>query len=215
MQKADPMNITNEMWTLQDDYNLVTPILTTTDGYYLRENPVVSVKKGKFKKTSILLGGNKDEGSYFLIYGIPKLYTMKPHQSLERGEYLSVVESIARSNKHTLQEAIDFEYGVPQKFGTKARYRDILDDVVGDSEFICPVVDFGHIYAKHNNPVYMYHFSHFTSGNPWPRWMGVMHGYEIDHIFGLPLNTTFNYTEKEKELSKRVMGYWADFAKTG
>lgn len=215
MQDGDPTEITDKMWTLQDDYNLITPILTTIDDYYLREHPSSSVKRGKFKRTNILLGSNKDEGSYFLVYGIPKLFFMRQNQTLEREEYLSVIEAMARSNENTLADAVDFEYAVPQEFGHKARYRDILDDVVGDSEFICPVVDFGYNYALHNNPVYMYQFIHTTTGNPWPRWMGVMHGYEIDHVFGLPLNGTYNYTNSEKQLSRRMMEYWTNFAKTG
>ncbi|EJW82611.1 hypothetical protein WUBG_06478 [Wuchereria bancrofti] len=46
--------------------------------------------------------------------------------------------------------------------------------------------------------------------------MGVMHGYEINFVFGEPLNTEkFSYTKEEQELSMRFMRYWANFARTG
>ena len=42
-----------------------------------------------------------------------------------------------------------------------------------------------------------------------------MHGYEMDHVFGLPMNNALGYTREEHELSQRMMKYWTDFAKTG
>lgn len=51
--------------------------------------------------------------------------------------------------------------------------------------------------------------------NPWPRWTGVMHADEISYIFGEPLDPSKGYTTEEVNLSKRMMRYWANFAKTG
>jgi acetylcholinesterase len=42
-----------------------------------------------------------------------------------------------------------------------------------------------------------------------------MHGDEINYVFGEPLNPAKNYEPSEVELSKRMMRYWANFAKTG
>lgn len=61
----------------------------------------------------------------------------------------------------------------------------------------------------------MYLFSHRSRTNPWPRWTGVMHGDEISYVFGEPQDTSRGYTHAEAALSKRMMRYWANFAKTG
>lgn len=46
--------------------------------------------------------------------------------------------------------------------------------------------------------------------------MGVLHGDEIEYIFGYPLsNKALNYTENEKKLSRKMMKHFTDFAKTG
>jgi acetylcholinesterase len=68
-----------------------------------------------------------------------------------------------------------------------------------------------------NNSVYVYSFNHRTSGNPWPAWTGAAHGYEIDHVFGLPLQAEYQaeYTDDERTLSSFIIAYWANFAKTG
>ncbi len=216
LQQIDPSTIVNEMWYHQDDYNLITPILATVDGYFLTEHPAVSVKKGNFKKTSILLGGNKDEGSYFLIYALPYLYKRSRNKLMPQDDYMTVVEAVAHSDSKALIQAVNFEYKVPQNFiDDPHTHRDLLDDMIGDYDFLCPVVNFANRYAELGNPVYLYQFRHFTSANTWPRWMGVMHGYEIDHVFGHPLNESLDYTEEEKELSVRTMKYWTNFAKTG
>lgn len=216
LQTKDPLRMSNIMWSLQDDYNWVTPILITIDNYFLRQHPKHSIAAGDFKKTSILLGGNKNEGVYFLIYGIPQMFYWKlPNETISEKDYIDVVQLLSRSDKQIVTDTVNFEYGVPQKFGERERNREILDDMLGDADFVCPVVDFARDYRKHGNTVYQYQFVHRTSGNPWPQWMGVMHGYEIDHLFGMPYNTSFNYTEEEQLLSTKMMTYWANFAKTG
>jgi len=40
-----------------------------------------------------------------------------------------------------------------------------------------------------------------------------MHGYEIEFVFGLPLDKTRNYTAKEQKLSRKMMRLWSNFAK--
>lgn len=63
--------------------------------------------------------------------------------------------------------------------------------------------------------VYVYLFDHRASNIVWPEWMGVIHGYEIEFVFGLPLEKRLNYTQEEEKLSRRMMKYWANFARTG
>lgn len=63
--------------------------------------------------------------------------------------------------------------------------------------------------------VYLYLFDHRASNLAWPEWMGVIHGYEIEFVFGLPLEKGLNYTSEEDKLSRRMMRHWANFARTG
>lgn len=42
-----------------------------------------------------------------------------------------------------------------------------------------------------------------------------MHGYEIEFILGIPLNSSLGYTYEEVALSKGLMKRWANFARTG
>lgn len=42
-----------------------------------------------------------------------------------------------------------------------------------------------------------------------------MHADEINYVFGEPLNPNLEYTEEEKNFSRRIMRYWSNFARYG
>ena len=45
--------------------------------------------------------------------------------------------------------------------------------------------------------------------------MGVMHGDEIDYVFGVPFDPSKNHLRIERELSERIMRHFSRFAETG
>ena len=48
-----------------------TPVL---DGKFFPESPAKALLRKNFKKTNILLGTNRDEGNYFLIYFLTEIF---------------------------------------------------------------------------------------------------------------------------------------------
>lgn len=45
--------------------------------------------------------------------------------------------------------------------------------------------------------------------------MGVMHAYEIDYMFGRPLDRPGQFTRDEVELSRFIIEVWTNFARYG
>lgn len=45
--------------------------------------------------------------------------------------------------------------------------------------------------------------------------MGVMHADEIEYIFGHPLNSTLQYRQRERDLSRMMVQSVSKFAKSG
>lgn len=54
-----------------------------------------------------------------------------------------------------------------------------------------------------------------TSTSLWGEWMGVMHGDEVEYVFGHPLNMSLQFNSRERELSLKIMQAFARFATTG
>ena len=63
-------------------YGICTmPFVPIEEGQFLPASPLRILQSGNFKKTEVLLGANKDEGSYFLIYYLTHLFKLEDNVS--------------------------------------------------------------------------------------------------------------------------------------
>ncbi|KPM10761.1 acetylcholinesterase-like protein 4 [Sarcoptes scabiei] len=185
------------------------------DGSFLDSKPEDLLKKKDFKRTKLLMGSNKEEGSYFIVYQLNHLFNTSEDIYLTREEYAESIRALT-PNVHPIgQDAIIHKYTDWLNPDDPIQNRDAIDKIVGDYHFTCQVNKMADRYASVGNEVYMYYFTHRSSRNPWPKWMGTMHGDEINFIFGEPLIPNSGYTEEEVALSKQIMKCWANFAKSG
>lgn len=162
----------------------------------------------------MLVGVVKDEGSYFLVYGAPGF--SKDNESLiSRAQFLAGVRVGVPQVSDLAAEAVVLHYTDWLHPEDPARLREAMSDMVGDHNVVCPVIQLAGRLAAQGARVYGYFFDHRASTLSWPLWMGVPHGYEIEFIFGLPLDPSLNYTTEERAFAQRVMKYWANFARTG
>nr|XP_056718847.1 fatty acyl-CoA hydrolase precursor, medium chain-like [Euleptes europaea] len=94
--------------------------------------------------------------------------------------------------------------------------RDQLLDMLGDVVFVAPSIQTARYHRDAGYPTYVYEFQHRPSlhGVLKPDFVKADHGDEIVFVFGRPfLGDDSN--EEERNLSKTVMKYWANFARTG
>ncbi|XP_071352795.1 acetylcholinesterase-like [Trachinotus anak] len=213
LQSADPEKITVKQ------YDVTTSILSlvfvpVVDGDFLPDKPEVLLSSGKFPKKEVLLGLNKDEGTYFLMYGVPG-YTLTGESLITRQEFLHGVTLAMVDASDVARDAAIFQYTDWTDEKNRMKNRDLLGSLFGDQQFVCPVTEFAQRYSQHGGKTFLYLFDHRSSINPWPIWMGVMHGYEIEFVFGMPLNASLGYTKNEVNMTKKIMKHWANFARTG
>uniref|UniRef100_A0A182VR59 Acetylcholinesterase n=1 Tax=Anopheles minimus TaxID=112268 RepID=A0A182VR59_9DIPT len=213
LRGKDPHVLVNNEWGTLGICEF--PFVPVVDGAFLDETPQRSLASGRFKKTEILTGSNTEEGYYFIIYYLTELLRKEEGITVSREEFLQAVRELNPYVNGAARQAIVFEYTDWTEPDNPNSNRDALDKMVGDYHFTCNVNEFAQRYAEEGNNVYMYLYTHRSKGNPWPRWTGVMHGDEINYVFGEPLNPSLGYTEDEKDFSRKIMRYWSNFAKTG
>ncbi len=62
---------------------------------------------------------------------------------------------------------------------------------------------------------FRYHYAEKSSNDPWPSWVGVRHGDEIEFSFGHPLTDPKAYDVEEVSLAFDIITYWANFIRNG
>ncbi|VIO96128.1 Uncharacterized protein BM_BM8527 [Brugia malayi] len=206
------------------------------DEHFFKGNLFTKLKMRDFTKDiSVLIGSMKDEGTYWLPYYFlnPKMGFQFNHTIsaddpsnralINRAQYTCSIQSFipyfddSQLVKHALLHAYE---EISESKDPQERLRDGVARFIGDFFFTCSLIEFADILADNiYGSVYMYYFTKRSSANPWPKWMGVMHGYEIEYVFGQPFRHSHLYAQSqldsEKRFSETIMKYWATFAAEG
>jgi len=248
LRQVEPSKLVEEQWVSRGI--LQFPFLPVVDGTFLPESPELMLEHRSFKPCPILIGSNRNEGSWFLVYELGDRLTVEntarsPREPLQvrvgdsktmpRDQFLLSVNSLFfyfphyrhELNSSFARDAIAFHYSDWNALSLDESLSNLnsLDNAVGDANFYCPLNRFAVAYAAAGHPVYMYYFTQRYESSPWPQWMGVLHGDEILFMFGAVLreppvvslngNWKLVYSEAEKRLSRAMIRYWTNFAKTG
>lgn len=107
--------------------------------------PQTLLTSNALPKTEVLLGLNHDEGTYFLMYGVPG-FGISNDSLISRDLFLQNVEVLGRLLGSVARQAIVFEYSDWADVNNGTKNRDCLGKMVTDSVFICTVQDFGSRY---------------------------------------------------------------------
>lgn len=146
--------------------------------------------------------------------------------------FVNLFEHINKSkHTHTIQNnnlSFIFSHSF-QLVKSEPNYADVLADALGDLQFLCPTFDAAEDMSAAGIPVYSYLMTHVPESSVWGKdmtWLGATHAEDIPYVFGSPfmldrpdpdgeseLIGLFN--EQEIEMSKQMMKYWSNFAKTG
>lgn len=215
LRRVDAANISTEQWKSYSGI-LGFPSAPTIDGVFLPKHPDDLLKEGDFRNTTVLIGTNQDEGTYFILYDFIEYFKRDDTgSSLERDKFIEIINTIFKSWTDLERQAIIFQYTDWNNIENSFNNQKMIGDVVGDYYFTCPTNSFAQKCAEHQMTVFYYHFTQRSSMSPWGQWMGVVHADELDYVFGHALNVSRQYTESERELSRRMMNHFVTFAKTG
>ncbi|OQV24116.1 Acetylcholinesterase [Hypsibius exemplaris] len=208
----------SEIVDQQTDGFLDFSFVPVIDGEFLPASPGSILKGGGFKRSNIMLGSVSEEGTHFILYQFQQLLGLKDQIQMTYDHLIASLDNIfSKMFSRTAMDAIIFQYTDWLDPHDPIRNVDLLEKAVGDYYFTCNLNEQALSYAQagHGLGIYMYTFTHQSSNLPWPKWVGVAHSSELDYVFGWPLDPKRGYTEDEVQLSKRMMKYWANFARTG
>lgn len=62
---------------------------------------------------------------------------------------------------------------------------------------------------------YSYVFSQPSRMPVYPSWVGADHADDLQYVFGKPFATPAGYWPKHRTVSKAMIAYWTNFARTG
>ncbi|XP_043974962.1 cholinesterase-like [Gambusia affinis] len=215
LQDASAEDLANKQYeNLVPPSILSVPFIPNIDGDVIPSDIETLLNLTNLPKKELLIGLNKDEGTYFLLYGMPG-FTRQGESLITRKDFMDGLPLVLTNKSELVKEAAIFDYtDWEDEYNTRTN-RDQMGRMVGDVLFSCPVMTFATKFAEHGGKTFFYFFEHVSSKNPWPKWAGVMHGYEIEFVFGMPLDTALNYSEYEVTVSKKIMQHFGNFSRTG
>ncbi|XP_054140474.1 bile salt-activated lipase-like [Melozone crissalis] len=72
-----------------------------------------------------------------------------------------------------------------------------------------------HLQNAKSGKTYSYVFSEPSRMPVYPRWVGADHADDLQYVFGKPFATPLGYRPKHRTLSKAMIAYWTNFARSG
>ncbi|KAG8510038.1 Carboxylesterase 5A, partial [Galemys pyrenaicus] len=185
------------------------------DGFFFPEEPLDLLTQKQFHPVPSIIGVNNHECGFLL--------PMKEFPEILEGSNKSLTLHLTHK---LLNIPAQYLYLVAQEYfhnqQSPLEIRNSFLDLLGDVFFVVPAL----VTARHHGgvgaPVYFYEFQHRPQcfQNSKPAFVKADHTDEIRFVFGGPflkgdIVMFEGATEEEKLLSRTMMRYWANFARTG
>jgi hypothetical protein len=101
----------------------------------------VLLKTGNFKKIEVLFGLNQNEGTYFLVYGMPG-YSLAGESPISRKLFIEGIPLALPGTNNVTKEAVIFQYTSWSEVDNEVKNRDAMGDLFGHRFISCPTLEF-------------------------------------------------------------------------
>ncbi|XP_078524658.1 fatty acyl-CoA hydrolase precursor, medium chain-like isoform X2 [Lissotriton helveticus] len=197
-------------------YSIVPAIV---DGVFLTKNPEDLMAGKECNPVPYLMGVNNDECGWLF----PSALNIS---NLEDGiKKETAISSFTMLRQHLglhfeFMDVVTEEYmgDTEDPFEIRDSYLEMLADIM----FINPAIKTAKFHRDSGLPVYFYNYQHRPSihGDLKPAHVKADHGDEVASVLGFPflegdITIQANFTDEEKNLSRTMMNYWANFARNG
>ncbi|XP_021488687.1 acylcarnitine hydrolase-like isoform X1 [Meriones unguiculatus] len=200
-----------EILDINKDFKNVTAVV---DGVFLPKDPKELLSSVDFHPVPSIIGVNNDEFGWVLPMTTGAAQTIK---KITRENLQAVLKNTAAQMmlppecSDLLMDEYMGDTKDPQTLQMQFR------EMMGGFLFVIPALQVAHIQRSHA-PVYFYEFQHPSSFLKFirPHYVKADHGEEVPFVFGsFYWGIKADFTKEEMLLNKRMMKYWANFARQG
>lgn len=163
------------------------------DGYVLPSDITTALAERRQNNVPLIVGTNKNEMQTFITDTIAT-----------EAQYEAQVRAVFGE----LAPAVLARYPVSDYSSPFAAFEALTTDAI----FLCPTRTASRLVAPAQPKTFVYQFTHTLSFLPG---YGAFHGLELPYVFGNFERFPVPPSKKDLKLSKRVQGYWTNFATAG
>uniref|UniRef100_A0A8C2B757 Carboxylic ester hydrolase n=1 Tax=Cyprinus carpio TaxID=7962 RepID=A0A8C2B757_CYPCA len=188
----------------------------TLDGEFIKAQPEDLLKSKAFRKVPVLVGTTNHEFGWILPQA---LFSKDWVKGMDKKVVKQMLDIFNKDGTSGVNEIIAEEYLKTAK--TPEDIRNAFTEMLGDFFMVIPSIRAASYYRDAGLPVYMYEFQHRPSiyKDLRPSFVKADHGDELVFVFGACFwdghIKVEMFTEEENQLCRTIMGYWANFIRTG
>ncbi|XP_012868188.1 PREDICTED: pyrethroid hydrolase Ces2e-like isoform X2 [Dipodomys ordii] len=200
-----------EMLAITKTFKIIPAVV---DGVFLPKHPTELLASADFHPVPSIIGVNTDEYGWILpmIFGLADTIKKINRKTLPAIMQNTVgLMNLPAECADLLMEEYMGDTEDPQTL--QAQFHDMM----GDFMFVMPALQVAHFQCSHS-PVYFYEFQHPYSFIKDLKLQNIRadHGAEVVFVFGSSFGgSSPDFSEEEQLLSRKMMKYWANFARNG
>nr|CAA46759.1 cholesterin esterase [Oryctolagus cuniculus] len=183
------------------------------DGDFLPEDPIILY--GNAADIDYLAGTNDMDGHLFATVDMPAID--KSYKDISDQDFYKLVSGMTVTKGSEGAQATYSIYTESWAQDSSQQNKKKTVDLETDILFLIPteMALAQHRANSSTAKTYAYLFSHPSRMPIYPSWMGADHADDLQYIFGKPFATPTGYRPQDRTVSKTLIAYWTNFARTG
>ncbi|XP_048201627.1 bile salt-activated lipase [Perognathus longimembris pacificus] len=184
------------------------------DGDFIPDDPINLY--GNAADIDYLAGTNNMDGHLFATIDMPAID--KSNKDITEEDFYRMVSGLTLTKGHRGASATFDIYTEPwAQDPSQATKKKTVVDLETDVLFLVPteLALAQHKMNAKSGRTYSYLFSHPSRMPIYPKWMGADHADDLQYVFGKPFATPLGYRAQDRTISKAMIAYWTNFAKSG
>ncbi|XP_033126573.1 uncharacterized protein LOC117124450 [Anneissia japonica] len=205
------------------EHPMTNPFSPNSDGEFLSdradslfENPANIIE------ANVMLGELEDEGNVVLPMVFPSYVDEAPIVNQTDFDMVVDIMTIKVLPTELSRKTTKLFYLTDDHItDPTADRKECINQLIGDIWFTCPNTRAAKYLVSAGNDVYTYHWTQVPSKSLWKvTWLGATHAEDLSYVFGSHFNEHMTqlyggFTTEDIMLTKNIITYWTNFAKTG